>query len=167
MRNPHPDVLYHGTGVLQLAEIIASGYIEISADDDFDDSGIVGVSLTSDLDVAWKFANEAKERDWEGIWNSPVNDAVVLHLNARSLSNAVNLTSVTWDSSSIEAEYRTSDRIYAPLRFIDHISIDPASLAWWHDTLVESGELELAAALGSLPSRLMMERTAESVTPPV
>ena len=142
-----PDILYHGTGILQLAEIIASGYIDVCADDDYDDSGIVGVSLTSDCDVAKKFAAEAKERDWQGIWNSPVEDGVVICLDGKALANMVFVSSVTWDASSAESEYRTHGRVYDPLRFVTSIDVDADALRWWTNEFAESDEHELAASL--------------------
>lgn len=142
-----PALLYHGTGILQIAEIIASGYIEVSAEDDYEDSAVIGVSLTSDRDVAQKFAEEAKERDWEGVWNSPVNDAAVICFDTRALENAVSLVPVTWDRSSTEVEIRTRGRIHDPLRFVSRIEADSDGIYWWMDKLAESGEPELAAAL--------------------
>jgi len=142
-----PGYLYHGTGILQLAEIIASGYIEVGADDDFDDSGIIGFSLTSDRNVAQKFADEAKERDWQGFWNSPVNDAAVIQFDALTLGRVVSIVPVTWDGTSAEAEFRTRGRVHDPLRFVTSIDVDADALRWWTNEFAESDEHELAASL--------------------
>ncbi|NTF17376.1 hypothetical protein G6L37_02970 [Agrobacterium rubi] len=142
-----PNRIYHGTGILQLAEIISSGYLEVCDDDDHDDSGVVGASLTTDRDVAQKFADEAKDRDWQGEWNSPVNDGVVLVFDARSLEKFVSLVSVTWDGSSAESEIRTRGRIYDPLRFLQSVEADADAIRWWIGELEECGEMELVSAL--------------------
>lgn len=163
-----PQKLYHGTGILQLAEILHDGFMEVGASDDYDDSGICGVSLTRLHEVARKFAEEAKERDWRGEWNSPVFDGVVLRFDTVALANTVSLKSVTWDGTDSEAEVRTVGRIYDPLRFIDNISISPASLDWWIRRLSEEGDNHLVEALMRVPSSMMCPFTTleESAEPP-
>jgi hypothetical protein len=144
--------LYHGTGILQLAEILHDDYVEVGALDDFDDSHILGVSLTRLHDIAFKFAEEAKERDWRGEWNSPVFDGAILRFDTVKLNEHVALKSVTWDGTDSEAEVRTVGRIYQPLRFIDCIWINPTSLSWWMNKLTEEEDMHLVEALRRIPS---------------
>lgn len=146
-----PPKLYHGTGILQLAGILHDDYIEVGDLDDYDDSGIRGVSLTRLHDIAFKFAEEAKERDWRGEWNSPVFDGVILRFDTLRLAEVVSLKSVTWDGTASEAEVRTVGRIYAPLRYIDQIQVSPTGFDWWVKKLAEEDEMHLVEALRRLP----------------
>lgn len=141
--------LYHGTSIEALAGILASGTINVSEPDDYDD-GHAGVSLTLDPSIAKKFADEAKDRDWDNQWNSPVNDGVVLVFDKKDLRHFGKM--VKWDGSSSEAEFRTFGPI--PASMIKDIQLDKSSLDWWIDAFTEVGEHDHASALRGLQSRL-------------
>lgn len=143
--------LYHGTSIEALAGILSSGAINASPPDDYDD-GHVGVSLTFDFDTAMKFAEEAKERDWDNQWNSPVNDSVVLAFAQNAISNTVGGKKVLWDGSNSEAEFRTFGPI--PASMITDVKVDKPSLEWWIESFEETGDDGKAAALRELKERL-------------
>lgn len=158
-----PQKLFHGTGILQLAGILHDDFIEVGDIDDFDDSGIEGVSLTRLHDIAFKFAEEAKERDWRGEWNSPVVDGAILRFDTAQLLEFVALKSVIWDGTDSEAEVRTLGRIHQPLRFIDKIQIDPTGFEWWVNKLAEEGEMHLVDALRRLPADKAVSFQCENI----
>lgn len=148
--------LYHGTNIESLSGILVSGVVNASEPDDYDDAGWAGVSLTSSIDVAIKFAQE--DRDWDGSWNSPVNDAVVLVFDAIGLKRDFELKKVTWDGSSQEKEYRTRGSIPNALRYLREIHVDPKSIEWWIETFEVCDEDAAADALRNIPSKLFKHK---------
>jgi hypothetical protein len=158
-----PSILFHGTGILQLAQILAQDRMEASEPDDHDRNGFSGVSLTSDLDVALKFAGEAKDRDWDGQWRSPVEDGVVISLDVERLSLMAGFRNVTWDGSAAEAEYRTFGDIPSVRSAINRITIDVPSCRWWIDALREDGMEDEAACLEQLQLDLIDVHDGEAI----
>jgi hypothetical protein len=153
-----------GTGILQLAQILASGVLEGSAPDDHDTSGVYGFSMTADLETALKFAGEAKERDWDGQWNSPVEDGVVIELDGNALDASVGLVRVSWDGSDAEAEYRSRGDVGDAVAAIRSVTLDAESCRWWIEAMRDDGREEAAAALERMPLSLLGAEHPEGAT---
>jgi hypothetical protein len=149
-----PARLYHGTSIECLAGILVDVQINASQPDDYDD-GHAGVSLTSSLAMAEKFAEEAKERDWEGNWNSPVNDGVIFVLNSNAIWQDIGASRVIWDGTASEREYRTHGAIPNVIKYLVQIRLDAEALPWWINAFKEIGDIKAAIALQAIPKTLI------------
>lgn len=154
-------VLYHGTSIEGLAGILIDDRIDPCVPDEYDEAHD-GASLTTSLAVAQKFAAESKERDWEGRWNSPVEDGVILVFDRDAVVNGVGGKEVCWDGSGTEKEFRTFGPMHDVMGCLVQVRLDEGSLPWWISAFEREGESEKAEALRNIPVDLLSKRGREA-----
>ena len=138
-----PGPLYHGTDLLSLSSILASGYLTPSIDTDRD-ARTCGVSLTTSKPMAWSFADrssvifhdnhgfDAQREQPELFAGAFPTRGGVITFDAEKLRRVYRLVNYVDDGMDDELEVRViCPRLLNVQQFIVAVDFNPGDIDWF------------------------------------
>ena len=133
--------LHHGTSIRCLLGILAEGAMR---DDLGDDGHGQGVSFTTDVEIAWKFALDAEEFVTWSVQLPPGSsgEGAVMTLGHAFLTR-IGLRELRWDGVQTEREHRTPGPVANVLEGVERITFRVEDLARIKDNELAESDAEL------------------------